>query len=213
LYYKYSPALVKLDINGTIEIWMKQSSLDPRKLIPSLLEYESPSVYTEDQAIRYLEFTIQRLGNIDQIVHNYLVSLYVLHARNGDETCLLGFLASQKGRERFGFQYALRLFSKEELWYSSIQVFGVMGMYEQAVDLALKVHDLEIACVFADRPDEDPPLQKRLWLKIARHVVEEKQDMKKYSEFINLLGPWSSSKNAIFSKSKTYFHSFPTLLV
>jgi hypothetical protein len=126
-------------MSGTIEIWMKQTLIDPRKLIPSLLEYQSPSLYTDDQAIRYLEFTIQRLGNVDQTVHNYLVSLYVYHARSGDETCLLSFIASQRGKERFDFQYALRLFHQEKLWYSTIQVFGILEMFEQSVVLALKV--------------------------------------------------------------------------
>jgi hypothetical protein len=172
-------------MQGTIEIWMKQGSIDAKMLIPSLLEYESSGTYVEDLAIRYLEFTIFKQGNGDIAVHNYLVWLYVGYE---DETGVLAFLKSQKGKERFDFQYALRLFHQKAFWYSTIQVFGIMEMYEQAVDLALKVccrgvykqlNDMELACMFADRPEEDVPLQKRLWLKIARHVVEDKQDIKK----------------------------------
>jgi hypothetical protein len=82
-----------------------------------------------------------------------------------------------------------------------------MGLYEEAVDLALKV-DIELAKIYADKPEEvrslslsrllcsvwclmvivrralippqeDEDLRKKLWLRIARHVVEEQKDIKK----------------------------------
>jgi len=49
-----------------------------------------------------------------------------------------------------------------------------MGLYEEAVDLALKHDDLELARINADKPEDDDALRKKLWLKIARHVVEKK---------------------------------------
>lgn len=57
-----------------------------------------------------------------------------------------------------------------------------MNLYEEAVDLALKV-DVELAKKNADKPDEEQ-LKKRLWLKIAQHVVHEKKDIKAYNQFV-----------------------------
>jgi len=59
-----------------------------------------------------------------------------------------------------------------------------MGLYEEAVDLALKV-DIELAKINADKPDDDEALRKKLWLRIARHVVQERKDIKEAMAFLN----------------------------
>jgi len=53
-----------------------------------------------------------------------------------------------------------------------------MKLYESSVDLALEHDDLELAKISADQPEEDDMLRKKLWLKIARHVVSKKNDIK-----------------------------------
>jgi len=53
-----------------------------------------------------------------------------------------------------------------------------MGLFENSVDLALEKNDLELAKINADMPEDDIPLRKKLWLKIAKYVVQEKQDIK-----------------------------------
>jgi hypothetical protein len=53
-----------------------------------------------------------------------------------------------------------------------------MGLWENSVDLALEKGDLELAKENANKPEDDAPLQKKLWLKIARYVVQDKQDIK-----------------------------------
>jgi len=58
-----------------------------------------------------------------------------------------------------------------------------MGLYEEAVDLALKV-DIELAKINADKPDDDEALRKKLWLRIARHVVQERKDIKEAMAFL-----------------------------
>ena len=42
----------------------------------------------------------------------------------------------------------------------------------------MKHNDLELARINADKPEDDEALRKKLWLKIARHVVEKKKDIK-----------------------------------
>lgn len=142
LFYKYSPALMKMNVEGTIELWMKHGQLEPRLLIPSLLEYQFPSDYRQNRAILFLEYSIHKLKNVDSAVHNFLISLYVQHIKDGNETCLLNFLNSQRGRECFDVQQALFLFHSKKLWHSTIHVFCIKEMYEQAVELALSVFSL-----------------------------------------------------------------------
>lgn len=55
-----------------------------------------------------------------------------------------------------------------------------MGLYENSVDLALLKGDLELAKINADKPEDDRPLKKKLWLKIAKYIIQEKQDLKAY---------------------------------
>ena len=49
------------------------------------------------------------------------------------------------------------------------------------MDLALEKGDLELAKHNADMPEDDDALRKKLWLKIAKYVVQDKQDIKRYA--------------------------------
>lgn len=61
---------------------------------------------------------------------------------------------------------------------------GLLGLWEQAVDLALNI-DVELAKKLADKPPEnDVELRKKLWLKIAQHVVSEKNDIETAMKFL-----------------------------
>jgi hypothetical protein len=62
-----------------------------------------------------------------------------------------------------------------------VLIYSIMGLYEEAVDLSLKI-DIDLAKENADKPEDDEALRKKLWLKIARHVVEEEKDIKKYED-------------------------------
>jgi len=68
-----------------------------------------------------------------------------------------------------------------------------MGLYENSVDLALEKGDLELAKMNADRvpEEEDQVLRKKLWLKIAKYVVQDKKDIKACVIHI----PWFGSRN------------------
>ena len=53
----------------------------------------TPLILTQtEEAIRYLEFCIERLGNRDQAIHNYLLSLYI---EQEDDESLLRYLQMQ----------------------------------------------------------------------------------------------------------------------
>jgi hypothetical protein len=60
-----------------------------------------------------------------------------------------------------------------------------MGMWEESVDLALEMGELELAKINADRAEEDEVLRKKLWSKVARYVVQDKKDIKTAMRFLD----------------------------
>ncbi|ORY51491.1 hypothetical protein BCR33DRAFT_655948 [Rhizoclosmatium globosum] len=187
LFYKYSAILIEAIPVDLINSWIQRPGLDPKNLLPALLKYETIQLKKGDeynQAVRYLNYVIERLGNTDASIHNYLLSLYVSSAIAEEERGLLGFLTSQDEESHYDVQYALRLCMKEGLVKSSIFIYSKLGLFEQAVDLALKNQDLQLAQINADKPIDDEILRKKLWLKIARHVVDEKKDIKQAIDFL-----------------------------
>lgn len=53
-------------------------------------------------------------------------------------------------------------------------------MWEESVELALEMGELELAKINADQPEDDEVLRKKLWLMIAKYVVQDKKDIKTY---------------------------------
>lgn len=43
---------------------------------------------------------------------------------------------------------------------------------------------MELARINADKPEDDDVLRKKLWLNIAKHVVQENKDIKSALEFL-----------------------------
>jgi hypothetical protein len=71
-----------------------------------------------------------------------------------------------------------------DLKEACVQLSGLLGLWESAVDLALTIN-LKLAKQLADMPpEEDVELRKKLWLKIAQHVVSGKNDIQQAMEFL-----------------------------
>lgn len=84
----------------------------------------------------------------------------------------------------YDMKYALRLCAEHGLDRACVHIYTTMGLFDEAVELALQF-DTELAKQNADKPDEtDVELRKKLWLKIARHVVEKDKDIKQAMEFL-----------------------------
>eukprot|EP00794_Sanderia_malayensis_P016888 gene16888-18594_t len=187
LYYKFSPVLMQHIPRETVDSW-KQRNLDPRKLIPALVTHEQQ---TDDlhirEAVDYLEHCVYQLHVQDQAIHNYLISLY---CKLEDERPLLRYLIGQ-GEDAeyvvYDLKYALRLCSEHCRHEACVHIYSTMGLFEEAVDLALTV-DVEKAKIYADKPEDDDVLRKKLWLKVARHVVESQVDVGRAMELLNECG-------------------------
>ncbi|KAG0207106.1 hypothetical protein BGX28_001582 [Mortierella sp. GBA30] len=186
IYYRFSPVLMENAPYETVSAWMRQPNLNPRNLIPALLRYDHKSMEpgAQNQAIRYLSYVVTALENTDPAIHNFLLTLYATQPTR-DESALLTFLATDGRAMHYNLDYALRICTQNNRIQSCVNIFSSMGLYGEAVDLALKHNDLELARINADKPEDDEMLRKSLWLKIARHVVKEKKDIKAAMEFLS----------------------------
>ncbi|XP_065844581.1 vacuolar protein sorting-associated protein 18 homolog [Oscarella lobularis] len=183
LYYKFSPVLIQHEPERTVSAWMKQKgALDPCELIPALVQYgQKGTIDVKDhQGIRYLEYCVEHLKTTEEAIHNYLLSLY---AQIQDERPVLSFVkrACETGKKpSFDLKYALRLCAENNHTTACVHLYSAMELYEEAVQLALEIKDVDLARINANKPDEsdepsdeeDGMLKKKLWLMIARHVIE-----------------------------------------
>lgn len=139
-YYRFSPVLMENAPYETVSVWMRQPNLNPRNLIPSLLKYDHKSLEAgaQNQAIRYLSYVVTKLENTDPAIHNYLLTLYATQPTR-DEAALLTFLATDGRAMHYNLDYALRICTQNNRIQSCVNIFSSMGLYGEAVDLALKV--------------------------------------------------------------------------
>ncbi|KAL1839932.1 hypothetical protein VTK73DRAFT_3877 [Phialemonium thermophilum] len=185
VFYRYSSVLMTHAATELVEVWMRQANLQPRRLIPALLDYDRnyEGPLAQNQAVRYLQYVVNQLGSTDAAIHNTLVSMYASHPSR-DESALLGYLESQGDEPRFDPDFALRLCIQHRRVLSCVHIYTSMGQYVQAVDLALSHDQVELASVVADRPLTNPALRKRLWLAVARKVIAQSDGIRAAIDFL-----------------------------
>ncbi|KAG6911537.1 hypothetical protein DXG01_011839 [Tephrocybe rancida] len=197
LYYRFGPVLMRQAPKETVDSWLRQSSLDPLRLIPSILQLQHTprDPLTPNQAIRYLNHLVFEQYNSSPTVHNLLITFYVspssvpASSASEDDGPLLRFLSTApcdpvSGKPFYDLDYALRLCKNGGRTQPCVHIYSKMGLWENSVDLALEKGDLELAKINADMPEDDRPLRKKLWLKIARYVVQDKKDIKTAMRFL-----------------------------
>jgi vacuolar protein sorting-associated protein 18 len=92
LFYRYSPVLVQNMPNEIINLWLKCDFLNPRLLLPSMLNYKH-TIGIPNPVIAYLEKVIDG-GVTDKVIHNYLFQLYVSSGESKQDK-LLDYIRSQ----------------------------------------------------------------------------------------------------------------------
>lgn len=185
VFYRYSSVLMTHVAQELVEILMRHAKLEPRKIIPALLDYNRnfTGPLLQNQALRYLQYVINQLQSTDAAVHNTLVSIYASHESKA-ESGLLAYLESQGDEPNFDPDFALRLCIQHKRTLSCVHIYTNMGQYVQAVDLALSHNEVEYASIIADRPTSNPQLRKKLWLAVARKVISQSNGIKTAIEFL-----------------------------
>lgn len=180
----------------TVDSWLRQHALDPLRLVPALLRVQrlARDPLSPNQALRYLNHVIFERGNTSPTIHNLIITFHAATpaistskagtTTSDDDGPLLRFLNGAPsepitGKPYYDLDYALRLCKQTGRTQPCVHIYAKMGLWESSVDLALEKGDLELAMINADLPpDEDRQLRKRLWLKIAKYVVQQKQNIK-----------------------------------
>ena len=142
------------------------------------------SALTSDQqnhVIRYLEWCIKKQENEDPAIHNLLLTLYA--DLDSDEK-LLAFLNTEGESNFYDPKYALRICSQKKKIEACVRLYSSMELFDDAVDLALENDDTELARECADKPEDDE-YKKKLWLKIAKHVINHNTGVKQAIEFLS----------------------------
>lgn len=190
LYYRFGPVLVRQTPKEMVDAWLRQSSLDPLRLIPSLLQLQHVprNLLSPHQAVRYLNHVIFEQQNTSPTIHNLIITFHASSPPSSppvpeDDAKLLRFLSTAPSdpltdKPYYDLDYALRLCKQTGRTQPCVHIYSKMGLWENSVDLALEKGDLELAKINADMPEDDEALRKKLWLKIARYVVQDKQDIK-----------------------------------
>ncbi|KAG8815007.1 hypothetical protein FRC17_000900 [Serendipita sp. 399] len=192
LYYRYASVLLRQAPQPTVDAWTRQPGLDPSALVPALLQlqHQARDPLVPNQAIRYLTHVIFERHNISPTIHNLLITLYASPSFGEDDRPLLRFLSTApkdliSGKPYYDLDYALRICKANKRIRPCISLYAEMGLWENSVDLALEIGDLELAKANADKAEEeDLRLKKKLWLKIAKYVVQDKKDIKSAMAFI-----------------------------
>lgn len=198
LYYRFAPVLIRQIPRETVDSWLRQPALDPLRLVPALLRIQALSNNTPrdplqpNHAIRYLNHVVFTQGNTSATIHNLLITFHVQcppSSGSDEEGPLLRFLSTAPvdpltDKPYYDLDYALRLCIRSGKTRACVQIYSKMGLWENSVDLALEKGDLELAKINADMPEDDQQLRKKLWLKIAKYVVQDKKDIKSAMAFL-----------------------------
>ncbi|KAJ2676350.1 tethering complex subunit [Coemansia sp. RSA 1085] len=184
MFYKYSPALMNAEPVALVDILMRQPNLIPSKLIPAFMRYGHDTLGSgANQAIRYLRFCIQKQVCRDPVVYNYYLTLLVKDSASDSESELMSFLTTYGKDMLYDPDYALRMCKRYGRIQSCVHLYSLLKLHEDAVELALKQGDIELAQIHAERPDDDK-LCKRLWLKIAQHMIQVKEPASEVMELV-----------------------------
>ncbi|XP_020710242.2 vacuolar protein sorting-associated protein 18 homolog isoform X2 [Athalia rosae] len=183
LFYQFAGVLLQELPKPTAAALISQGSLlKPSRLLPALVSYSNDEKHAKE-IIRYLEFCIYKQNCQEQAIHNFLLSLYV---RNKPDE-VLRYISSQ-GQDiamvPYDVHFALRLCQEAKLTKACVQLSALLGLWTTAVDLALTIN-VDLAKQIATMPTQsDDELRKKLWLKIAEHVVKERDDIQQAMEFL-----------------------------
>uniref|UniRef100_A0A8D9A202 Vacuolar protein sorting-associated protein 18 homolog n=1 Tax=Cacopsylla melanoneura TaxID=428564 RepID=A0A8D9A202_9HEMI len=182
LWQTFVPTLLQGAPKLTVDtIISHKVQLDVDQLLSSLM-----SCADETVQIRFLEYSIYSGIQCQlQSVHNFLVLLYARHNEDNLNKYLV-MQGTDPSLLNYDVHYALRVCREYNRMRACVTICCVLGLWEAAVDLALDKLDVDVAKETASLPSvhEGGDLKRTLWLKIARHVISEGNDIKAAVSFL-----------------------------
>lgn len=176
LFYRFAPILMEAVPRETVAALMEQrEALEAGKLLPTLicLGDDGGGGGAVREVVQYLEFAIHSLGTTEMALHNYLVRLFAEHSRDK----LLPYLETQ-GKDvtqlHYDRQYALRVCKQWQCHEACVFLLCLLGLWTEAVELALRTGNVQLAQEKANLPAE-VEVRRKLWLRIAEHQIKERQ--------------------------------------
>eukprot|EP01065_Artemidia_motanka_P052013 TRINITY_DN9292_c0_g1_i1.p1 TRINITY_DN9292_c0_g1~~TRINITY_DN9292_c0_g1_i1.p1 ORF type:complete len:1160 (+),score=363.02 TRINITY_DN9292_c0_g1_i1:110-3481(+) len=194
-WYMFSPVLFRWCPQRMEEAWRALDHiLEPKKLIPALVRCVVPveSLHPSERAghaavvqcaREYMTWQLQKNRRNPARtagLHMLLLSHYC-RSETDDESQLLRFLQEScggRGDPPFDLRMALRLCLKERKDRACVFIYSRMGLYDDAVQVALRIHDTRLAqetTKAADFPDclrhERIEKKKKLWLEIYKYLI------------------------------------------
>ncbi|EGR34772.1 vacuolar sorting protein, putative [Ichthyophthirius multifiliis] len=167
--YKYCHIFMRYRTEQTIQLLQRYTKYKPQKLIGGLM-----SIHMEkrDQGINYIQHLLNN-GCKDKVIHNILILFLSDPSKKNklkEHLYQQEKILQEKEQVNFDLEFALRLFRTNKLYSPQIQIYGMMGMYSEAVELALKTNHIQLAKQYADKPI-NIDCRKKLWLNIAIHLL------------------------------------------
>uniref|UniRef100_A0A672JBG5 Vacuolar protein sorting-associated protein 18 homolog n=1 Tax=Salarias fasciatus TaxID=181472 RepID=A0A672JBG5_SALFA len=146
------PVLMQHIPKKVVDAWIQMGKrLDPKKLIPALMNYsQMGSTQQINETIRYMEFCVYELTVTEEAIHNYLLSLYAKYKPDS----LLWYLeqaGTHASEIHYDLKYALRLCAEHGYLRACVLVYRIMELYEEAVDLALRVSYIGYALIYVKK--------------------------------------------------------------
>lgn len=169
LWHYFAPELIDAEAKATLSaIKSLVRPLDPCRLLPALIAAENNQ---PEEVIKYLEYCTNELNCQEQAVHNFFLTLLAQH--KPDRLMIyLSIQGDDPSMVNYDIRYGVRVCKEYDRREACVKLSSMLGLWEAAVDLALTVNvQLAISTV------SQLQSSRKLWLKIAEHVVKEKNDI------------------------------------
>ena len=164
----------------------------------------------QNHAIRFLEFVIHHQGNKDSAVHNLLIAMYAEEDAGDEEDRLLKFVESPVAC--IDLEYALGLCEKHKHVKAQVAIYSKMGLYEEAVALALKGNFVDLAKSTAEAV-ENEELKKRLWLDLASYMIQKDSSLPQNLQSANVAKVMQFIQQSGILKIEDVLPVFPPFVV
>jgi len=176
---KYATALMKNETRLTIDsLTLYFPNINIEELMPALLSIDYKDRIPAKDYIKKKKDTINNIllcnlyifflaesdieESIDEL-HDYLDHQESLLDSNQP-------LAIDKG-------FALNVCKYFRRKEAQVRVYGILELFEEAVKLAIKIPDYELSKRYANKPS-DEKLRKKLWIEIAKTIIQNNKDTK-----------------------------------